>query len=258
MPSRIIDFDALWNSDKLRKLPVENRVDYLWIYGIADANGSFELNPHAIVAKVSALRPELTLERIRKCVRNFERVGLLFTWEYQSKQYGHWVGSETPGRLPAKSQRHKHRKDAPPVPIDGPKGFNEYLSRFGIDPNLATALEESSGLSSTGFGVGVGSGLGVGVGSGFGKGKGKGLGFGVGAAAAETAAPQPRTQPLNLPLSEAIGKPGASWTCPDCTGTFPESLYLAHKCTVARSTRDRAAQLLVIAKSAREKPGAKS
>jgi hypothetical protein len=62
MPSRIIDFDALWNSDKLRKLPVENRVDYLWIYGIADANGSFELNPHAIVANGSANASETSSE----------------------------------------------------------------------------------------------------------------------------------------------------------------------------------------------------
>lgn len=249
MPTRLIDFDALWNSDKVAKLPVENRVDYLWMYGLADANGSFELNLHGIVGKISAIRPELTVERVRKCLKLFEKWGLLYTWQYQNKQYCHWTGSERKGRLPAKSQRHKFRRDAPPVPIEGKNGLRAYYARFGMELDLDMDQEHSEMLSSTGLGLGVGVGLGVGIGSG----KGKGLGFGVGVGAAANPAPQPRTQPLSIPFSEAVNKPGALWTCPDCIGTFPESLYLAHKCTIARSTRDRAAQLLVIAKSARSR-----
>jgi hypothetical protein len=251
MPSRLIDFDALWNSDKIAKLPVENRVDYLWMYGLADANGSFELNLHGIVGKISAIRPELTVERVRKCLKLFEKWGLLFTWQYQNKQYCHWTGSERKGRLPPKSQRHKFRRDAPPVPIEGKNGLRAYYARYGMELDLDPDPDNGEIISSTGLGIGIGVGLGVGIGSG----KGKGLGFGVGVgAAAQNPAPQPQAQKLDLPLSDAIQKPGVSWTCPDCMGSFPESLYMTHKCSIDRTIRDRAAQLLLIA---RKKPGEK-
>ncbi len=43
MPKRLIDFEAMWASDKLAACAEWAQVEYAWVYGLADANGSFEL-----------------------------------------------------------------------------------------------------------------------------------------------------------------------------------------------------------------------
>ena len=39
MPKRVIDFDALWASDKLASCAEWAQSEYAWLYGLADASG---------------------------------------------------------------------------------------------------------------------------------------------------------------------------------------------------------------------------
>jgi hypothetical protein len=104
MPKRVIDFDAMWASDKLAACAEWAQAEYAWFYGLADASGSFELtNLRVIWGRVAAIRTGLTLARVTEVFEEFARRGLLFTWEENGKRYGHWTGSDVPGRLPAPS-----------------------------------------------------------------------------------------------------------------------------------------------------------
>src|SRR5712692_2484131 len=132
----MIDFDGLWASDKLAACEESVRVEYAWLYGLADATGSFELNMRSILARVSAIRPALSMRRLERIFAEFERHGLLFVWtSTNSKKYGHWTGSDRPGRLPPASERHCYRKFAPPVPA---QALAEYESRFNRDASHDT------------------------------------------------------------------------------------------------------------------------
>jgi hypothetical protein len=129
MPKRVIDFDALWASDKLASCAEWAQGEYAWLYGLADASGSFELtNLRVIWGRVAAIRKNLSLERLREIFDEFIARGLLFTWEENGKRYGHWTGSDMPGRLPARSWRVRLQKLAPPVP---PEALAAYSARFG-------------------------------------------------------------------------------------------------------------------------------
>jgi hypothetical protein len=131
MATRLIDFPALWSSDKLFACAAETRCEYAWLYGLADAHGSFELtNLRVIHGRVSPIRDDLTLEKLSLCVKEFNEHGLLFIWQQDGKRYGHWTNSE--GRLPAKSLRDRYVRFAPPVPD---KELHEYLAGFS-GPNL--------------------------------------------------------------------------------------------------------------------------
>src|SRR3954468_20560247 len=82
MPKRVLDFDALWASDKIGSCPAWAQAEYAWLYGLADASGSFELtNLRVIWGRVAAIRKDLTLERLEKIFQEFMARGLLFTWE---------------------------------------------------------------------------------------------------------------------------------------------------------------------------------
>ena len=129
MPKRVIDFDALWASDKLASCAEWAQSEYAWLYGLADASGSFELtNLRVIWGRVAAIRKNLSLERLQEIFDEFIARGLLFTWEENGKRYGHWTGSDVPGRLPARSWRVRLQKLAPPVP---PEALAAYSARFG-------------------------------------------------------------------------------------------------------------------------------
>lgn len=159
MPSRMIDYDALWTSERLKRRKESLRHEYLWFYGLADANGCFELNIDSIRSRVSTLRPKLSSTRIDRILKEFHDHGLLFTWISNGKAFGFWTNSDRPGRLPKKSERHRYKRFAPDVPIEG---LAEYESRYSRD-SLAR-------LSRTGVGVGVGVGLDwIGDGKGVGK-----------------------------------------------------------------------------------------
>ncbi len=117
MPKRVLDFDALWSSDKIAACASWAQAEYAWLYGLADCNGCFELtNLRVIWGRVAAIRHALTLERLEQIFQEFIAHGLLFTWQAGGKRYGHWTGSDQPGRLPPPSWRARLERLAPPVP----------------------------------------------------------------------------------------------------------------------------------------------
>src|SRR3989454_691578 len=110
MPKRVIDFDALWASDKLAACAAWAQAEYAWLYGLADGNGSFELtNLRVIWGRVAAIRKNLSLERLEQIFEEFRANGLLFVWEENGKTYGHWTNSDLPGRLPPRWRRQAPR-----------------------------------------------------------------------------------------------------------------------------------------------------
>jgi hypothetical protein len=128
MPKRVLDFDAMWGSDKLASCAAWAQAEYAWLYGLADASGCFELtNLRVIWGRVAAIRGSLTLERLEQVFAEFQDKGLLFVWEHEGKRYGHWTGSDVPGRLPPPSWRMRLERFAPPVPK---QQFAQYMGQF--------------------------------------------------------------------------------------------------------------------------------
>jgi len=128
MPKRVIDFDAMWGSDKLAACAEWAQAEYAWLYGLADASGCFELtNLRVIWGRVAAIRKNLTIERLEQIVDEFQDKGLLFVWEHEGKRYGHWTGSDVPGRLPPPSWRMRLERFAPPVPK---QQLAQYMSKY--------------------------------------------------------------------------------------------------------------------------------
>jgi hypothetical protein len=128
VPKRVIDADAMWSSDKLAACAEWAQAEYAWLYGLADASGSFELtNLRVIWGRVAAIRRNFRIERLEQVFNEFGACGLLFRWESSGKRYGYWTGSDVPGRLPAPSWRVRLEKLAPPVPR---KELAEYVARF--------------------------------------------------------------------------------------------------------------------------------
>lgn len=128
MPKRVIDFDAMWGSDKLAACADWAQAEYAWLYGLADASGCFELtNLRVIWGRVAAIRGNLSIERLEQVFGEFQDKGLLFAWEHEGKRYGHWTGSDVPGRLPAPSWRVRLERFAPPVPK---QQLTEYMAKF--------------------------------------------------------------------------------------------------------------------------------
>ncbi len=133
MPKRVLDFDALWASEKLSRCAAWAQAEYAWLYGLADASGSFELtNLRVIWGRVGAIRANFSVERLEQVFDEFRDKGLLFVWEDNGKRYGHWTGSEAPGRLPPSSWRVRMERLAPPVPVDA---LAEYVRAFAHTPD---------------------------------------------------------------------------------------------------------------------------
>jgi hypothetical protein len=128
VPKRVIDFDAMWGSDKLASCAAWAQAEYAWLYGLADASGCFELtNLRVIWGRVAAVRGSLTIERLEQVFAEFMDKGLLFVWEHEGKRYAHWTGSDVPGRLPPPSWRMRLERFAPPVPK---QQLAEYMAKF--------------------------------------------------------------------------------------------------------------------------------
>ncbi len=139
MPKRVLDFDALWSSDKLAACAPWAQAEYAWLYGLADCNGSFELtNLRVIWGRVAAIRHALTLQRLEQVFAEFIARGLLFTWEAGGKRYGHWTGSDQPGRLPPPSWRARLERLAPPVPKAELAAFMAQFSQSNIPQREVT------------------------------------------------------------------------------------------------------------------------
>jgi hypothetical protein len=145
MPKRVLDFDAMWASDKLASCASWAQAEYAWFYGLADASGSFEItNLRVIWGRVAAIRTNLTMERLEQIFDEFILRGLLFTWEVSGKRYAHWTGSDVPGRLPPPSWRARLEKLAPPVPQ---QQLAAYVARFsrGTKPSAAAQARTVAG-----------------------------------------------------------------------------------------------------------------
>ena len=154
MPSRMLEYDPLWASDKIANAEASTRPEYTWLYGLADGHGCFELNLRAIWSKVSAIRPELTQDRLRAIFAEFERVGLLFVWVANGKRYAYWTGSDRPGRLPKLSERSRYKRSTPPIP---PAELVAYEAKFrsqGLnaenrDSIASTSREDRDSIATT-------------------------------------------------------------------------------------------------------------
>jgi hypothetical protein len=146
MPKRVIDFDAMWGSDKIASCAEWAQAEYAWLYGLADPSGCFELtNLRVIWGRVAAIRRNLTIGRLEQVFGEFRDKGLLFVWEHEGKLYGHWTGSDVPGRLPPPSWRMRLERLAPPVPK---QQLAEYMSGFA---------RGRAGLPGGGFARGTGA-----------------------------------------------------------------------------------------------------
>jgi hypothetical protein len=139
MPKRVIDFDAMWASDKLAACAEWAQTEYAWLYGLADCAGCFELtNLRVIWGRVSAIRRNFSLERLEQVFDEFHARGLLFIWTECGKRYGHWTGSDVPGRLPPPSWRNRLERLAPPVP-------REQLAEYVAAHSAGVRARASSG-----------------------------------------------------------------------------------------------------------------
>lgn len=150
MPKRVIDFEAMWASDKLARCAAWAQAEYAWLYGLADASGSFELtNLRVIWGRVAAIRENLSLERLEQVFAEFCDKGLLFVWEENGKRYGHWTNCEKPGRLPRTSRRSTRYEKvfAPPVPDEA---YRAYRAQFHAgSAGLTTSGSASPGELTT-------------------------------------------------------------------------------------------------------------
>ena len=97
-----------------------------------------------IWGRVAAIRKSRSLERLQQIFDEFIARGLLFTWEENGKRYGHWTGSDVPGRLPRRSWRARLEKLAPPVPCEA---LAAYSARFGGSKEvMVTGVSDASQL----------------------------------------------------------------------------------------------------------------
>jgi hypothetical protein len=148
----------MWKSSKLAHCRQQFIPEYAWLYGLADANGSFELtNPRVIWGLAYAIRPQFSVEDLIEILNEFHQHGLLFTWDVPPRRFGHWTGSDARGRLPAPTQRWKYPTNIPLPPKDL---LEQYLTSFSNDSRV------NLDLIYRGLGVGVGVGVGLGVGGG--------------------------------------------------------------------------------------------
>jgi hypothetical protein len=168
MPKRVLDGEALWGSTKLSECPEWAIPFYAWLYPLADANGSFELtNVRVVWCKVAAIMPHFTLETLTEIISIFEKRGLLFTWSENGKRYGHWTGSDKPGRLPQPTRRTTKYGPiyAPLVPREQLQHYQsrrQHCRAATAQASLcdANCVAGNDSASVVGFGVGLGIGEG--------------------------------------------------------------------------------------------------
>ena len=162
MPKRVLDFEGLWASDKIAACAEWAQAEYAWCYGLADANGSFELtNLRVLFGKIGAIRKNLSLERLEQCIDEWHDKGLLFIWSLDGKRYGHWTGREKPGRLPRESRRTPRYGPtfAPSVPKNELQAYATHCASRCDTETVALRHDRVGGL-------GLGVGLGIGIGNG--------------------------------------------------------------------------------------------
>lgn len=220
MPKRIIDYEAIYTSTRLFDCPEEIRVEYLWIYGLADGSGSFEMtNLRVIHQKLSTIRPHFTLKRLATCLAAFEKAGLLFVWYYSGKKWAHWVGSTKKGRLPPPSEKSRHYLVCPQPPKQELDAYNSRFTRDPIPDSIRDSIRDKE--VEVEVEVDLGSGIGRGIGG--------------GAASSPLPSVEAVTSPRigfpSIPDSPSQFKPLERRTvCPDCKNEMSEIGFLGHIC----------------------------
>ena len=133
----------MYASDKLAACSVETRREYPWLYGLADAYGSFEItNLRVVWHRVAAIRDDLTLDLLKQAFEEYEKTGLLFTWQANGKRYAHWTKSEAGNRLPPDSRKNYEKRLAPDRPEDE---YDKYLQSHHIqDPKQIDSVPEQN------------------------------------------------------------------------------------------------------------------
>jgi hypothetical protein len=126
MPTRLIDGEAGWESDKLAACPQEFVPHYFMLLPLALANGSFQCNARDIARRVyGKTMPSMTQAQVEAILGHFMRAKLLFTWRTPDRKlWGYWTKIE--GRLPPASfvRRGEYGMGAP-VPIPELAAFLE-------------------------------------------------------------------------------------------------------------------------------------
>jgi hypothetical protein len=235
VPKRVLDGEALWLSDKLRKLSEKIRPEFANLIPLALANGSFECDPRKIWSRVySYNRPDVTVQFVEQMLDEFESAKILFRWkDGHGVTWGYWIGIDKPGRLPSGTDQ-KHGAKGATVPQDALKSFlSDLVATSPVNEESAAShipVSDRSGFGS-GSGSGLGSGDGTGSCSGVGSGKGSGPGLGKGSskgvhpqevssssADSEKAGPSPTT----VSVKEAIRKAAQRMSAGE-GGTSPEN-----------------------------------
>ncbi len=155
MPKRGIDYEAMWGSDKLSRCAPWAQAEYAWLYGLADACGSFELtNLRVIWGRVAAIRQSLALERLKQIFDEFHARGLLFIWEESGKRFAHWTASDRPGRLPRPSWRERLERFAPDVPQGELAAYMNGFAHRNLTPRREAphAQDEKGNWNENGYG----------------------------------------------------------------------------------------------------------
>lgn len=139
MPTRLIDGEALWSSDRVKSLknPTHRLAYVLWL-PLAEANGVCELNVHAVRAKVYGfLLPDTLAFSVLETVHAFIDAGLLKLWKQDGKLWAYFVGIDD--RLPNEKhmERYKHLPPNPPTFDSSSRKYNP-----GYMKNLATSSFE--------------------------------------------------------------------------------------------------------------------
>lgn len=117
MGKRIVDGEAIWRSQKLKKVPEKYRAEYANLIPLAEANGCFECDAHAIWADVySYNRPNITVEDVENMLTWFENAEMIQRYENDGRVFATFVGIEKPGRLPgpAAASRYQTLPPSPP------------------------------------------------------------------------------------------------------------------------------------------------
>lgn len=120
--ARLLDGEAIWTSDKLKKVDPKYRGEYSYILPICNVHGYFPFNPELVWSRVySYNRPDITVENVKEMLDAFVAADMISVHELYGKKYGFFVGIDKEGRLPAPSRR-KGYKDSYPSAED----FAEY------------------------------------------------------------------------------------------------------------------------------------
>ncbi len=135
--SNHVIYDRIWVSQKLSKCSLKAALAYPWIYLVADDWGRFEYLPRVIWGRAFGARQDVRAGDVAAWLGEYERVGLLETYEAEGRRVGAWTNFSGP---PPSKRR------APTLPDRNgcyeEEGFNtEKTSRFAARAVRNPSLE---------------------------------------------------------------------------------------------------------------------